>query len=264
MNALHNIYPSMKANECQVVKTTKSNLKEYCEAIVEFDYILYPYLYGYSRNKKELANRHKDCKYAKPNEYLFVRDIKNLPNILSKYVFNVRTLNEIDSPTFCVTKSSVRYNHSTIDKDAVLEKIKTALKNLNDNNETYLEFMKDEDMQNNALRIYRFVGDKMLKDFQKYYDDYKYPTATIARYSDYWKLPIEYEVINWNQLSRIDWIYHYKDTYDSTYNVKCYNKSPQDSVTIDYGKYQDEYNKSTMTCAELKNQMELFEKVTRD
>lgn len=143
----------------------------------------------------------------------------------------------------------------------MLEKIKATLKKRNDDNESYLKFVKDENMQQNALRIYRFVGDKMLNDFFKYYnDEYLNVIDNIEKTSGYWGFPIEYEVINWSASYRANWVEQYKEIYDSSYVTKCYNKSPQDSVTINYG----DGKSKAMTCAEVKSQMETFERITRD
>lgn len=244
---LHILYPQMKANECQVVKVTQTQRNELCELLVA----TYN-LYGIKTSRNE-------CKYTKTDKY--VKDIKNLPSVLRKYIFNIKSLNEIDTPTSCVAKSSIRYNHQTIDENAVLEKIKATLKKRDDDNESYLKFVKDKDMQKNALRIYRFVGDKMLSDFFKYYnDEYLEVIDNIERSSGYWGFPIEYEVINWSATYRADWVERYKEIYDSSYITKCYNKLPQDTVTIDYG----EGKSKDMTCAEVKSQMELFERATRD
>ncbi len=244
---LHILYPQMKANECQVVKVTQTQRNELCELLVA----AYN-LYGIKSNTN-------DCKYTTTDKY--VKDIKNLPNILRKYVFNIQSLNEIDTPTSCVAKSSVKYNHQTIDENAVLEKIKATLKKRNDDNKSYLKFVKDENMQQNALRIYRFVGDKMLSDFFKYYnDEYLSVIDNIESTSGYWGFPIEYEVINWSESYRADWVEQYKEIYDSSYVTKCYNKLPQDTVTINYG----DGKSKTMTCAEVKSQMELFERAIKD
>lgn len=244
---LHILYPQMKANECQVVKVTQTQRNELCELLVA----TYN-LYGIKTSRNE-------CKYTKTDKY--VKDIKNLPSVLRKYIFNIKSLNEIDTPTSCVAKSSIRYNHQTIDENAVLEKIKATLKKCNDDNESYLKFVKDKDMQKNALRIYRFVGDKMLSDFFKYYNnEYLDVIDNIEESSGYWGFPIEYEVINWSASYRADWVEQYKEIYDSSYITKCYKKSPQDIVTIGYG----DGKSKDMTCAEVKSQMELFERATRD
>ncbi len=259
--ALHNLYPQMKANECQVVKVTQTQRSELCEILVS----AYS-LYGIKSNKN-------DCKYTTTDKY--VKDIKNLPNILRKYVFNVKAINEFPTPNECVTKISIKHNNKNFDENVAIEKIKATLKKRNDENAMYLKFMKNEEMQQNALRIYRFVGDKMLSSFDKYYN-YVSEATEIEEYENFYSLPIEYEVINWAELNSIDWVKQYAEIYKSHYVVKCYKKSPQDTVSIDnkyYSRYYGgnysgdsikEYGKSTMTCAELKSQMELFERVTRD
>ena len=253
---LHTLYPQMKANECQVVKVTQTRRNELCELFVE---VFSRYRIKTSRN---------ECKYTETDKY--VEDIKNLPSVLRKYIFNVKSLNEIDTPTSCVAKSSVKYNHQIIDENAVLEKIKAILKKRDDNNESYLEFVKDDYMQKKALRIYRFVGDKMLSDFFKYYNnEYLLDVINnIEESSGYWEFPIEYEVINWSATHKVDWVERYKEIYDSSYITKCYKKSPQDIVTINYKKKslygEDKTETKDMTCAELKSQMELFERAIKD
>lgn len=219
---LHSMYPQMKANECQVAKSAPQS-NEFCE-LLEGAFAVY----GIKSNK----NR---CKYTKE----YVKDITNLPNVLRKYVFDVKA-GSFAIQDKCVAVSSVKYKYEITDE--VVEKIKTALKRLDDDNKMYLRFMEEEDFKNSVLRIYRFVGDRLLNDPYGYYDEYKYLTAQIAEYDNSWKIPIEYEVINWEKLERNSWA----KAYTSNYIVKCYKKSPNDSINIS----KDDI---TITCGELKS-----------
>ena len=250
--SLHTLYPQMKANECQVVKVTQTQRSELCELLVaQFK------SYGVKSNKN-------DCKYTKTDKY--VKDIKNLPSVLRKYVFNVKPSGDVFAPpNECIAKISAKYKYEVTDE--VMEKIKSAFKKINDENKTYLKFMQDEHFQNEILQIYRLVGDKMLSDVYKYHT---YKTTDLMRqiknYEDYWAIPIKYEVIDWSELRNANWLEKYKEIYDSSYAIKCYNKSPQDIVTINYGKessYGEDKTKD-MTCAEVKSQMELFERAIKD
>ena len=243
---LHSMYPQMKANECQVAKSTKTTRNEWCELLVG----AYA-LYGIKASKN-------DCKYTRTDEY--VKDIQNLPNVLRKYVFDVRAVNELATADKCIAVSSVKYQYEI--NDEVVEKIKTALKRLDDENRLYLRFMEDEDFKEATLRVYRFVGDKLLKDFTRYYDEYAGLTATIVKYDNSWELPIEYEVINWANLRRDswakEWVDNIKAIYTSNYTVKCYKKSPNESISLDFKDIRNHFNENNITCAELKKKIEKF------
>ncbi len=239
--ALHRAYPQMKASECQVVKSTKTKRSEFCELLVG----AYAF-YGVKTNKN-------DCKYTQTNEY--VKDIKNLPKVLKKYVFDIKVLTELSTPNKCVAISSAKYNKYKTNNDT-MEKIKTSLKNLNDDNKGYLEFMQDEEMQDNALRIYSFIGDMLLKDFYGYYHEFNRLTKKIIEYDSSWQLGIEYDVINWEKLQRNTWAKAWTDNYV----VKCYKKSPDDIININYGESIG-YDGGEVTCKELKRRVEALGKV---
>lgn len=242
---LHSMYPQMKANECQVAKATKVKRSEGCELLAG----IYS-LYGIKVNKNE-------CKYTQTNEY--VKDIQNLPNVMRKYVFDMRLANALAAENECIAVSSVKYIYEA--DEEIIEKIKISLKRLDDDNRSYLKFMESEKLKKSALRIYRFVGDRLLQDFNGYYDKYNNITSEIERYDDAWRLPIEYEVINWDRLERSSrvkqWLDNYQNVYTSNYIVKCYKKSPNDSINIDFKGIKSLFDE-TITCGELKKKIESF------
>lgn len=238
---LHSMYPQMKANECQVAKVTKVKRSEGCELLAG----IYS-LYGIKVNKN-------DCKYTQTNEY--VKDIQNLPNVLKKYVFDVKAITELSTPDECIAVSSVKYKYAI--NNELIEKIKISLKKLDKENETYLKFMKDKEFKDNVLRIYSFIGDKLLEDFDELYDRYNLITATMLKYDSVWTLPIEHEVINWQALEQNEWNAIWLDNYV----VKCYKKSPDDSINIrttsDY--YGDDGG--VITCKELERKLKALGKI---
>ena len=244
---LHALYPQMKANECQVVKVTQKQRGELCELLVA--------AYSFYGIKSKT-----DCTYTRTDKY--VKDIDNLHNMLRKYVFSVKATGEVTTErnNICLAKANVKkYNYEVANKNVVIDKVKAPLKKKNDENKAYLEFVKSESMQKDAVLLYRFVGDRVAKDFHKYYE-YKELARNIDKYVGYFALPIEYEVINWSELYRKDNIMDYKAIYDSNYAVKCYKKSPNDSVEVDYG---NDITR-TMTCAEIKSAIEAFDKAVQD
>lgn len=95
--ALHSMYPQMKANECQVVKSTKTKRNELCELFMG----VYAF-YGVKTNKN-------DCKYTQTNEY--VKDFETLPKVLKKYVFNVKAVSELSTPDKCIAVSSIKHRY---------------------------------------------------------------------------------------------------------------------------------------------------------
>ena len=217
---LRDMYPQMPANECQVV-----------------------------------AKRFFD-------EYRYsVKDEKNLPTILKKYIFKVELQNEVSTPEYCVSMVSVKFKYDI--NDAVIEKIKTMLKNRNDEHKLYLRFMNNDKefemgFRDDILLRYRFWGDKLVKNFDKYYEQfYWWPYKEIAYYSGYYMLPIEYEVVDFARIEKIT--YKYWDTYrdDCEYDEK---KSEIDLDKIVEVKYDKEIKSShTFTCGELKRRLDYFD-----
>ena len=249
---LHILYPQMQPNECQVA--TKEVANPECQA---------------AWGRPACVAGHLE--WTRKIEY--VKDYQNIQNVLKKYVFKIEAKNELATPNQCITQVSVKFNYDI--NDEAIEKIKTGLKSLDDGNRAYLHFMRgDSDYdykkyREDVLLLYRFVGDKLFKDFNKYKSNVKINgqhqlnvsiAKDIAETNGYWGIYIQHGVLDFSSLSGgvdyVDLFKHHKevlDAFDVAYTEQCHNKGDENkSVTI------DKFKTITWTCDELKDLLDSY------